>query len=190
MRQRGFTLVELTIAMALLSSGIMASVLTFTTISRVQQHSIAIRTVQQNSRYILSGLAQDIRNASVISTLDHQRPCTMGKGLYLTNSGNQGAEAYCFDAANSQLLKCPVAQYDSVTNPCAPVQTGDASLKFVNVDFDCQNCNQAANNTSARTFVDINMRVQYNPPGANLGQYDTYYYQYDLNTVVTPRNQS
>lgn len=185
-RQNGFTLVEITIAMALLSSGILASVMTFATISKLQQHSIAIRTVQQNSRYILSGLAQDIRDATVISTLDHQHPCTTGKGIYLTNSSDQAAEAYCYDATNQQLLKCPIG---SAGSTCTAVQTGDVNLRFVNVDFDCQNCNQAASNTSARTFVDINMRVQYNPPGANLGQYDTYYYQYDLNTVVTPRNQ-
>lgn len=64
---RGFTLVELVIAMAIFSLAVFAAVGLFVSIVRGERRNQDIRYVQQNSRYIVESVSRDIRVAQTVN---------------------------------------------------------------------------------------------------------------------------
>jgi prepilin-type N-terminal cleavage/methylation domain-containing protein len=66
--ERGFTMVELLIAMAVFSFMMMIVTAGFVQVVKIHQSGIASRTTQQNSRLVLDAVSKDIRLAATAAT--------------------------------------------------------------------------------------------------------------------------
>lgn len=107
----GFTIIELILYMGILSMVLFVLTQTFVSIVDLQLESEATSSVEQDSRYILSRLAHDIKRADGVIT-----PATFGQSsnnLQLTINGSNiayslnGQVAELTDGANVDRLNSP-----------------------------------------------------------------------------------
>ena len=84
---RGFTLVELLLAMSVFSMMLLIVVAGFINIVRLHNQAIAINIAQDNARTAMDVLVQAVRNSSGVSTIDTSNPDTYR--MCLNVSGGQ-----------------------------------------------------------------------------------------------------
>jgi prepilin-type N-terminal cleavage/methylation domain-containing protein len=191
MTQRGFTLIEITIATALLATGMLTAVSSYTAISKLQQKGQAVRTVQQSSRYMLDQIERDVRNAATVAPCPDQAcavPAASGTPVQivkLTNSqdATSKGEEYVYQSVGGRydLLRC-----DYTGGSCTAVSDQNVHVLCPGGVTPPSPCNLFTYYKGTQPFLKIDMTVSYDP---SLSNYNTYFYSYDLSTVVSPRDQ-
>ncbi len=163
-REDGITLVEVVIGMALLSSAMITASLTFTSISKLQQKGATQRAVQQNGRYVLEGIARDIRNAKA-AAVNSPTALTL---QYNQNLNGQAATDVNYTFANNAILRNGVSVTDGVF-----IQ----AVRY-------QNLAPAGD----KEALQVDMAVWLKQPGS-VSSSDPYAYAYSLSTVATLRGK-
>ncbi|MFI5240539.1 MAG: PilW family protein [Candidatus Saccharimonadia bacterium] len=190
-KQTGFTLMEIVVGMALLSTTTILATISYASISRLQQHGAAVRGVQQNSRYVLEAVARDIRNSTSICIVIGPGNCvttpgTSGTGMQLSSSylGDQTLVTYSFTPAPTyqiDRLSCDVVTDPTCATAVAQPLATDVVVKNVTYTLEIVN---------TRSYVVIDMDVQeLDNAGLGINQNDPYFKDYQLSTVVAPRGQ-
>lgn len=174
MGQRGFTLIELVIATALLASGMLVATISYTAISNLQQKGIAVRTVQESSRYVMDQIERDVRNSASI-TLVSPTDVKLANSIDASSLGEE--YKYTNVGGKNDLLRC-----DFNGGSCTRVS--DQNIRVTAVTFTYfATPDWAPSNTP---YLKIDLSVSYDP---TLSRFQTYSYSYDLSTTVSPRDQ-
>ncbi len=113
MTQRGYTLVELLIAMAVFSAVLLITSVGILAVLKVQQNGLASRNTQQNGRFALEDMVRTIRTASAVVADQSVQPNT----LCLTLPSMR--VKYYVDSATNVLRKAEI----DTTDPAACSQT-------------------------------------------------------------------
>lgn len=135
---RGFTLVELIIAMAIFATTLSIIVASFVSLVRIQRTAASQRATLEDGRRILDDMASEIRSsnfagAEVCPDSLHITG-TSGDSLLLFSSG-----VYYYAAASGQLIKASIsgvsncADLKSPTNPTGLVVPAGDSITSTNV---------------------------------------------------------
>lgn len=179
MNQRGMTLIEIVIGMALLSTMMMVAVLSYTSIAKLQQKDTQVRGVQQSGRYVLEAMVRDIRDSASF-TLDEST-----KKLTLHNSiSNKLQISYVYvDTDDEDTEPDQIQRQTCVEGVCSDPkdQPLASDIRITELSYKTP----SATNTAVRPFIKITMKVEQEDAGAagNL----TYGQSYDLTTTVAMR---
>lgn len=170
--EKGFTLIEIVIGMALLSTAMIIGVLSFSSISRLQQHNISQRSVQQNSRYVLEDLDRDIRNATTITPCSTNPNCN---SISMTTPLETGTINYTYDSDPTHKT------YQSIIRTVNGVSTSvsGSGMRVTGIQYDYETVN-------SKPYVKISIQVAQENPNI-ISPSDPYYYNYAIDTIVTPR---
>ena len=169
--ERGVTLVEVIIGLALLSGAIMTATASFIAISRLQQKSATVRTVQQNGRFVMDDIIRNIRNSTTVT------PILPGSCITLAGGTEAAAPTltYAFTAANGLISNthqsCTVGD---------PVATGDTRITTGSFRI-------GQPSPGSKQFVDVDLTVQQGD--TTIAATDPYAYKYDLTTSIELREQ-
>lgn len=123
-RQRGFTIIELMLAMAFLSFVLMFIVMSLVQVMRVYNHGLSSKQVNQSGRSIAAELQRAIQNSNpgeiVISRVNNaQRLCVSGYG-FVWNNGTSNANRYSTGAVDDLgFARVPDSNICNNTNPVA-----------------------------------------------------------------------
>lgn len=169
--ESGLTLLEIAIGTALLSTSMVVAVMSYTSISKLQQKGIAVRGVQQSSRYALESIARDIRNADVVDI-----PNNNGTSMSLTNSfSSTNRVDYSYN--NQQILRSDCQD----ANCSIPTSILSESSRAESVNY------ELVQPVGGRAYIIVRMRVV--QAVAGLSSVDPFSKTYDLSTVVTLRGK-
>lgn len=169
--QGGFTLMEIVIGMALLSSAMVVAGVTYSSISRLQQKGAAGRLTQQNGRFALESMVRDVRNAATVTV-------PSPTSLTVTNSlSDGGTVTYTLNGTQLDRQACIIVS-DGQSN-CTATAISGSTVRVTQLVVEY---NQPA---GAVPYVKITMQVQQKTPGLEI--YDPYAQTYNLTTTVTPR---
>ena len=173
--ERGVTLVEVIIGLALLSGAIMTATASFIAISRLQQKSATVRTVQQNGRFVMDDIIRNIRNSTTVTL----PALALTPGSCITLAGGTEAAAlsrtYAFTTTNGL--------FSNTTGSCtigAPVATGDTRITAASFRI-------GQPSAGSKQFVDVDLTVQQGD--TTIAATDPYAYKYDLTTSIELREQ-
>ena len=122
-RLQAFTLIELLVAVAIFSVAVGISAEAFVNVSRMLKRAEVVYNLQQDSRFVLEKLAQEMR----VGTIDYSQQ-TVFRGaasLYLLNSSNESVN---FVWQNNKLYLAKAGQF-GLTN------ITPQNLKIVNLGF-------------------------------------------------------
>ena len=172
--EKGVTLVEVIIGLALLSGAIMTATASFIAISRLQQKSATVRTVQQNGRFVMDDIIRNIRNSTIVTL-----PALAPPGSCITLAGGTEAatqtRTYAFTTANGLI--------SNTTGSCtvgAPVATGDTRITAASFAI-------GQPSPGSKQFVNVDLTVEQGD--AAIVATDPYAYKYDLTTTIELREQ-
>lgn len=169
--QSGFTLMEIVIGMALLSSAMVVAAISYASISRLQQKGAAGRVTQQSGRFALENMVRDVRNAAAVTVPN-------ATSLAVTNSlSDGGTVTYRLNGTQLDRESCLIDSSGASTCNTTAVSGSTVRVTQLAVEY-----NQA---TGAVPYVKITMQIQQKTPGLDL--YDPYAQTYNLSTTVTPR---
>lgn len=122
----GFTLVEVVVGMALLSSAIIVSTMSYAALSRLGLHGASTRATQQRGRYVLEGIVKDIRSAKTVSiSQDPQR-------LYLQNPFDGATICYWWDSASKAIMRKTITADEG---SCQDGQTASEGVQVTGATF-------------------------------------------------------
>jgi prepilin-type N-terminal cleavage/methylation domain-containing protein len=170
-KQAGFTLMEIVIGMALLSSAMVVASVSYASISRLQQKGAAGRATQQNGRFAIESMVRDIRNGATVTVPD-------ATTLVITNSlSDGGTVTYKLTGTQLDRQACLIASDGSSTCTATSISGSTVRVTQLAIEY-----NQA---TGTVPYVKLTMQVQQKTPG--LAAYDPYAQTYNLSTTVTPR---
>ncbi len=172
--QRGITLVEIVIGMALLSSTILTSTLTYTAIARLQQKGTTVRTVQDNGRYILENIVRDTRNSALILSKEPGTPFPAFTTVNTQEIG--GAVTYQWDNVGQRLYRCL-----GNTNCTAATGTtvGGKEIRVTDAKF------TYFNQPGAKPFLKIALRIE--QEDNSFSTFSEHAAAYDISTIISPR---
>lgn len=109
---KGFTLIELMVAILIFSLIVVAIVSVFVSASGAHQKSRAIKTVKENAEYALSSIAKDVRMGKVVKDtryLSAPRPLADGRReqylMVTRNSGGSQSGTVCYYITQNLLAK-------------------------------------------------------------------------------------
>lgn len=173
--QRGLTLVEIVVTMALLSSALTVAVLAYTSISKLQQKGISVRAVQQNGRYALETVVREIRNSAGVNVIS---PTKLELSASNSTSEQGGKIIYEYNASSQKLIRTYTPQFGSPE--VKDVATG--SVRITAFTFA-----QVQASAQSKPVIEIYMKVKQLDSGVD-GTLDTYNYDYEMRTSVTPRD--
>jgi prepilin-type N-terminal cleavage/methylation domain-containing protein len=107
--QKGFTLVEIVISMAIFSIFMVGIIGSFAAIMKVHEHSIAIRDAQSNGRLVVEDISRLIRNAHKACISDTNANCAAG----VTTGGILTIDSYTtFLLSGDQIIMKQLGQPD------------------------------------------------------------------------------
>jgi prepilin-type N-terminal cleavage/methylation domain-containing protein len=174
LREQGFTLLEITIVTALLSAAMLITVVSYTSIARLQQKGVVARSVQQNGRYALEAMTRDIRNAAAVTVP------TGNTSVSLTASfGDGGTVLYTWNQANAQLNRQSCIPDNSGNPVCTTTVASSADVRVTAMNI------QYLAPPGGIAFIQIDMTVEQKAVGLPI--YDPYSGSYKLTTTVSPR---
>jgi prepilin-type N-terminal cleavage/methylation domain-containing protein len=152
--QRGFSLIELIIYVAIMSILVVVLCSTFASILEVQTDSKATSSVDQDSRYIIAKLNYDMQSASSIVA-----PAVGSQSAALQLSINTATQSYALSNGNLQLTKNSQADNLNSTNTSISnltfkrLGTGTAN-DTIRVQFTMTSLiKRTANKTETKTFT-------------------------------------
>lgn len=151
--QRGFTIIEMTIYIGLMSILILVLTRIFISALDTQVESESVTNVQQDGRFILARLNYDISLASSVTS-----PASMGaqaSSLTLVRDG----QTITYSLANGDLTRT-----DS---------QGSARVNYENVDVE-EASFQKIGNTGGKPTVVVNLRLSSMASMGTLGETDTF----------------
>ena len=98
-KNKGFTLIELIVVLAIFSMVILVMLGIFVSLVQSQRKAIAIQDTQEISRYLLESMTKEIRMSKINSAV--------GNNLSVLNITNSKGETfnYSFDGVNKKLLR-------------------------------------------------------------------------------------
>jgi len=172
--ERGVTLVEVIIGLALLSGAIMTATASFIAISRLQQKSATVRTVQQNGRFVMDDLIRNIRNSAIVTV-----PAGATAGTCISLAGGS-------DATTPTVTYAYVTGTGLVSNATgnchsgSVVATGDTRITAATF-----NVGQPA--AGGKQFVNVDLTVEQGD--ATIAATDPNAYKYNLTTSIQLREQ-
>lgn len=170
----GITLVEVIIGLALLSGAIMTATASFIAISRLQQKSATVRTVQQNGRFVLDDIIRNIRNSTIVTLPSGATP-----GTCISLAGGTDAAADTITYANV----AGTGLVSNTTGSCltgSAVATGDTRISAATFTI-----GQPTDNS--KQFVNVDLTIEQGD--ASIAATDPYAYKYDLTTSIELREQ-
>jgi len=187
---RGFTLTEVTIAMAILSVAITGAAATFITLSRLHQKTIAIQEIQQESRFVVESIERDIANSSNVYT----REMTLGvpddgdpsNDMLVIESGIIDRQEIRYTIETDAGRRRPYRQLCTTVTNGAGLCTGQAKAPMTSSDIFLVS-GQFTKYTSAQTgtgagLVALSMTFEKN---SNLTREDPYFSAYQVNSAVS-----
>lgn len=151
--QKGFTIIEMTIYIGLMSILILVLTRIFISALDTQVESESVTNVQQDGRFILARLNYDISLASSINT-----PASMGaqeNSISLVRNG----QTITYSLTNGDLIRT-----DS---------QGSARINYENVDVE-QASFQRIGNTGGKPTIVVNLRLSSMANMGTLGETDTF----------------
>lgn len=170
----GITLVEVIIGLALLSGAIMTATASFIAISRLQQKSATVRTVQQNGRFVLDDIIRNIRNSTIVTV---PGGATTGKCISLAGGTEAAADTitYAF-VAGTGLVSNTIGDCHGGNL----VATGDTRISDATFTI-------GQPTASNKQFVNVDLTVEQGDE--TIAATDPYAYKYDLTTSIELREQ-
>lgn len=119
MRRRGFTIIELLIYMGLTTAAVLMFMNFMIDVSRVSARSRVAKEVDQQARYVMGRITQDIRGATAVSL--------SGSTLTLTKPNGAGYDTVAYSLSGTE------AQYK--LNATAPTSLTAASVRVTALTF-------------------------------------------------------
>lgn len=171
--QKGFTLMEIVVGFALLSSILVVGASSYASISKLQQNGATVRNVQQTGRYALEAISRDIRGSGSL-----QSNSSLCLSL-LSTDPTQNTITYTFQ---------PGELYRNETAVGVPVDCGNGGTKVSVGDSRVTNVTFVVppTNSTQKSFVLVEMDVaQLDPTITSIT--DPNKYSYHMSTAVTPR---
>lgn len=107
-RQSGFTLVEISLAMAIFTFMLLVVSLSYINIARLYNASTAARTVQQNNRFAMEQITRNARSAN---------KATIVNGGLCLESSSKTTYFYLRNVGGGDALKNELVQADACTSP-------------------------------------------------------------------------
>lgn len=181
MRERGFTLVELVITTALLSSALLTFALIFVSITRLQVKTASARTAQQSGRYILEQMTRDIRSSAKITN-----PSPDCLTIIADTQFGGGQISYKYDAASATVWRnVNLSGVASCINrrPATPIAEPNTRITVIPP----ANAFKLITSSAAKPSVQIHFNVKQKE--SSLSAIDSFAYSYDVDSVITPREQ-
>ena len=179
MRERGFTLVEVVITTALLSSAILVFAMIFISISRLQVKTGTARSTQQSGRYILEQMGRDIRSSSAIST-------PSGTCLLITPDTQFGGGqiSYSYDSAQSTIWRNVIG---GCINSSPAVRISESSTRIITTGLTAF---ELYTSSASKPSVKINFTIKQQDASLDaLTGANSYAYTFYIDSVITPREQ-
>ena len=181
MKERGFTIIELVITTALLSSALLVFAMIFVSITRLQVKTAASRSAQETGRYVLEQMARDIRSSAAISS--------SGSDCLVITADNQtggGKIAYQYDGSTTMIWRNTSSGVCTMSSPAVRMADSNSrvlrsgGLPIYNLLL----------SSAGKPSVSIHFTVK--QADASLDTFavpDPYAYTYNIDTLITPREQ-
>ncbi len=171
--QKGFTMMEIVIGFALLSSILVVGASSYASISKLQQNGATIRSVQQTGRYALEAISRDIRGSGSL-----QSNSSLCLSL-LSTDPTQNTITYTFQPGELYRNSTPVGSPVDCGNGGTKVTVGDS--RVTNISFIVP-----PTNSTQKSFVLVEMDVaQIDASITSIT--DPNKYSYHMSTAITPR---
>jgi Tfp pilus assembly protein PilW len=170
--EAGLTLIEIAIGMALLSTAAVVATMSYTSVAKLQQKEVQVRSVQQTGRYILEAMVRDIRNSSGFDI--------NGTTLTVTNSvSNKLQVRYVWTDSDGNGQNDRLERSTCIESVCGQAQPVASDIQVTRLSYDAPGLPPAA-----RPFIKINMTVERVDPDPTSKIYNQ---AYDLSTTVSMR---
>ncbi len=178
MRERGFTLIELVITTALLSSALLTFALIFVSITRLQIKTGAARTAQQSGRYILEQMTRDIRSSAKIT--NPSQNCLI---IQADTQFGGGQISYLYDVRSTTVWRNLGGSGCINHSPAIPIAEPNTRI----IVTPSASAFKLVTSSAAKPSVQINFIIKQRD--SSLSAIDSFAYSYDIDTVITPREQ-
>ena len=183
----GFTLVEITIAMALLSTAIVGATVTFISLSNLHQKTIAVQDVQQQTRYVVESIQRDITNGSSIYEETGAGPDTLviESGLVSRQEVRYYVDSH--PIGGGQTIFRQLCSGTTVTGAscevAAPMTSSDVTLSAGSTDFI-----EWYDGSSLYGNDYVTITLSYDKNADLAAEDDENYHNFELSTLVSIRN--
>ena len=180
MKDRGFTIIELVITTALLSSALLVFAMIFISITRLQIKTAASRSAQETGRYILEQMARDIRSSAAISN-----PSTDCLIITADNQTGGGQIAYKYDGT-TMIWRNTAGGVCTTSSPA--VSMADRNSRVL-TSFGAP-IFKLLTSSAGKPSVSVHFTVKQSDVTLDaLPVPDPYAYAYNIDTLITPREQ-
>ena len=174
----GFTMVEVVIAMAILTLTMVVGVAAFTNMIQMQQKNETIRNVQQTTRYVSEMIARDIRNANNYELTHDPVQLTLPNSLTEDERSVRYTYVESSDGENHiYRVRCGDSCPESI-------DAGSHITSGIRVrDFDLE----PLETTQFQVNAPLRITLETGHEDPSLEETDVFFYEYNSTTMAVPR---
>lgn len=190
LQTKGFTLTEVTIAMAILSVAITGAAATFITLSRLHQKTLAIQEIQQEARFVIESIERDVANSSNVYTREILDGAPVdgdpSNDILVIESGIVDRQEIRYTIETIDGVRRPYRQLCTTITNGSGLCSGEAKAAMTSSDIQLV-AGSFSKYTSAQTgtgagLVALSMSFEKN---SDLTREDPYFSAYEVNSVVS-----